>query len=155
MRTVVIVFCTLFFGFFAVGVIGANKVQGSGAKFDYKSATPEVKAEWLDEQAEFLREQLDKNLPKGRGNQAHMSAGTPQIDAEHNIIVVPVNIKGPFQMLESRSKAQTTFIEGICPEYMKTPLGKNGVVIRQIFKDDKNSTVLEFAVFPAICQQYI
>ena len=57
--------------------------------------TAPLEEEWLQKHADAMARQVDRNLPKGRGNQPMMYVAKAVPDVDQRMVRVYVRIKGP------------------------------------------------------------
>ncbi len=143
---------------FAISIVGVVILMMIGmhsaridTNFDYESATYDERMTWLEKQAESIGRQVDRGLPKGRGNAPHMSVYGTVANPKSNSISVHIRIKGPYMRIVSDREMNRKVRADLCPLYLDTPVGRRGIQLKHVFRSESGKKAAEFVVSPEIC----
>lgn len=124
--------------------------------FDYDSASLSDRRHWLTEQATPIAMAFDKTLPKGTGEQPHMSVHGWAVDARRRAIEIQIQVKGQYGIdTQSLPAAKEAMIGQACPSYAKSPLGANRVTLVHTFLGKEGREDLSVEVNPLVCRAYM
>jgi len=99
---------------------------------------------------------FDRSLPKGTGEQPHMSVRGWAVDARRRAIELQIQVKGQYGIdTESLPAAKKSMIAQVCPSYAKSPLGINRVTLVHTFIGKGGREDLSVAVNPVVCREYM
>jgi len=141
---------------FVAGTLAYGGYAGSSlGSFDYASASPEARQEWLDKQAVSIGKTMNRSLPKGDGAQPHMTVSKTIADARAKRIDILVGISGPAKLAKNSSAAREYMLKGFCGNYMQTVIARNGISIGLKINYADGKQALSVAISPGACQPYV
>lgn len=152
-------------GIVALGLAGWVTLSGGStavtatpmsANFSYENASIIERKEWLSKHADPMAKLFDRGLPKGNGEQPHMSVSGWAVDARRRAIEVQVQVKGQYG-IDKRAvpAARKAMLAQICPSYATSPLGANKVYLHHSFFGPNGREELSFVISPLTCRAYL
>lgn len=124
------------------------KAQG----FDFAAASPQEQQDWLEDLARPLARQLDSSLPKGTGTKPTMAVSAARVSAAHKRIEIDILVADEFRFVADPIAAKRQFAAQLCPGYVESELGRNGITVMHTFTDRKRRPVMIVGVSPVACR---
>ena len=132
-------------GWFAFG-------SGDVGGFDFESASVPERQQWLESVAKPMASQLNRSLPKGDGKRPGMKVSAARVSAAHKRIEIDILVADNFRFVADPIAAKRQFAAQLCPGYVESELGRNGIVIMHTFTDRKRKPVMIVGVSPVACR---
>ena len=99
---------------------------------------------------------FDKTLPKGTGEQPHMSVRGWAVDARRRAIELQIQVKGQYGIdVRSLPAAKKAMAAQVCPSYAKSELGANRVTLVHTFLGKEGREDLSVEVNPLVCREHM
>jgi len=132
------------------------KVKANSAEFRYDDASLSDRRTWLAKQAGPVATVFDQTLPKGTGDQIHMSVRGWAVDARRRAIELQIQVEGQYGIdLDSLPTAKKAMTAQVCPSYAKSQLGANRVTLVHTFLGKGGKEDLSVEVNPLVCRDYM
>lgn len=124
--------------------------------FDYDAASLSARRLWLTKQAAPMAKSFEQTLPKGTGDQPHMSVRGWAVDARRRAIELQVQVKGQYGIdQKSVPAAKAAMVAKVCPSYARSPLGANRVTLVHTFIGKGGREDLSVEVNPLVCREHM
>lgn len=138
--------------FVVMAVVGG---YNASPQFDFASATPEARNQWVSKIAKEFSRGLDMGLPKGNGLEPHMSVKSTSVSPDGMSVDIVISLKGPAQMRVDPATARAGVREATCANYMGSLLGKSGVKLKTRFVHPDQGEMFSATLSETDCAKYI
>lgn len=136
--------------------VAAVPTTANASGFDYATASLEDRRLWLTKQAKPMAKLFNQTLPKGVGDQPHMSVRGWAVDARRRAIEIQVQVKGQYGIdMRSLPAAKKAMVGQVCPGYATSPLGSNRVTLVHTFLGKGGREDLSVEINPLVCRAYM
>jgi hypothetical protein len=121
--------------------------------FDYETATPEARTEWLAPRVAALDAGMKASFSKfGVGNELEVQP--PESDAEGRTVVIAARFKDKGVKLPGKSSViKTTILTGACPGYLESEFYTNKFTVAIELLRANGSRMISIAQTPEVCER--
>jgi hypothetical protein len=144
---------TVFAAFFVMMAIVGG--YNAAPKFDFASATPEARHQWVSDVVKPFSRGLDRGLPKGNGLEPHMSVQSTSVSPDGMSVDIQISLKGPAQMRVDAATARAGIRQATCANYMGSLLGQSGVKLKTRFVHPDKGEMFSATLSQSECAKYI
>lgn len=127
----------------------ACSIEASDA-FDFETATPEARLEWLTPKAAATAKGISDSL-NGYGGLNKFEVSEPAINVNRGVVTFDVRSLSQYRQFETSTNARRQMEVSLCNAYMDSPFARVGITNVYVLKQQNGNQAMRLNLTPSFC----